>query len=346
LQETLTENPAQQLLPATASLNPNEAQGTPAPQDTVTLTGQTAQGQQAGENQSQSQFQQAPAFVAQTLFGAAGPANQNSHPPPTLPVVLPAPAQQQAANANSGTLASNAASGTNASAGAAGAANASNAALANSAGSANGADLPANAAGTPQQQLTQLDQTLQQLGIDPQSIPLFNRMAMLLYANDPAALQMLVQELQSQAQQVGQGAASAPANQSQAVNQNPAQALADQAQSAAPAQTYATAGAPPVENAGASAQTTAEATQAQVTVPLDVVAQFTLMQEGAEPDESNSSAGGAPQPTAETSSSGGASNDVVTAQFQGLPIAFAAVQQATQAASQFNGQGASLNLTV
>ena len=55
---------------------------------------------------------------------------------------------------------------------------------------------------TPLAELAQLDHTLQQIGIDPQSISLFNRMAMLLYANDPAALKMLVQTLQSGAQQL------------------------------------------------------------------------------------------------------------------------------------------------
>lgn len=53
---------------------------------------------------------------------------------------------------------------------------------------------------TPLAELAQLDRTLQQIGIDPQSISLFNRMAMLLYANDPAALKILVQTLQSGAQ--------------------------------------------------------------------------------------------------------------------------------------------------
>ena len=46
---------------------------------------------------------------------------------------------------------------------------------------------------------------LQQLGINPQSISLFNRLALLLYANDPAALQQFVQQLQQGAQEVGEG---------------------------------------------------------------------------------------------------------------------------------------------
>jgi hypothetical protein len=60
------------------------------------------------------------------------------------------------------------------------------------------------ASATPQQELTQLDQTLQRLGVDPQSISLFNRMGLLLYANDPAALQDLLKALQAVDQQLGQ----------------------------------------------------------------------------------------------------------------------------------------------
>jgi hypothetical protein len=77
-----------------------------------------------------------------------------------------------------------------------------------------------------QQELQQLDQTLQQLGINPQSISLFNRLALLLYANDPAALQQFVQQLQQGAQEVGEGnaLASTPASQNAAQSQNTAQA--------------------------------------------------------------------------------------------------------------------------
>jgi len=59
-------------------------------------------------------------------------------------------------------------------------------------------------AATPQQELAQLDQTLQQLGVDPQSISLFNRIGLLLYANDPTALADLVKALQAVDQQLGQ----------------------------------------------------------------------------------------------------------------------------------------------
>lgn len=106
---------------------------------------------------------------------------------------------------------------------------------------------------TQQEELQQLDQSLQQLGIDPQSISLFNQLALLTFANDPAALQQFVRQLQQSAQQLlDQGVlASAAANQSQrdvqpltipaqiiAVGQEPvavATALAQSAESGAPA---------------------------------------------------------------------------------------------------------------
>jgi hypothetical protein len=57
---------------------------------------------------------------------------------------------------------------------------------------------------TPQQELAQLDTTLREMGFDPQSISLFNRMGLLLYANDPAALHNLVSALQAVDQQLQQ----------------------------------------------------------------------------------------------------------------------------------------------
>jgi len=48
---------------------------------------------------------------------------------------------------------------------------------------------------TQQQELAQLDQLLQQLGVDPNSIPLSEQLNMVLYLNDPAALDQLVQSL-------------------------------------------------------------------------------------------------------------------------------------------------------
>lgn len=103
-----------------------------------------------------------------------------------------------------------------------------------------GAPSQTAAATNPQQELAQLDQTLQQLGIDPQSISLFNRMGLLLYANDPAALQNLVQALQQVDQQLNQlnggtdtttNSTSQPHNAAQALlaNANQPQAQAQQA---------------------------------------------------------------------------------------------------------------------
>jgi len=78
----------------------------------------------------------------------------------------------------------------------------------------------AGTASTPQQELVQLDQTLQQLGIDPQSISLFNRMGLLLYANDPVALQNLVHAMQTADQQLGTlGQLGAAANAATTTNQ-------------------------------------------------------------------------------------------------------------------------------
>lgn len=57
---------------------------------------------------------------------------------------------------------------------------------------------------SPQQELAQLDHTLQRLGIDPTGISLVNRMALLLYAQDPAALKILVEALQTANQQLTQ----------------------------------------------------------------------------------------------------------------------------------------------
>lgn len=119
------------------STNASQAQGAPVPQDTVTLAGQTAQGQ-----------------------------GMNNQPnPPTF-----APPGLQLAGTNATTQ------GTNA--------------------------RPQDAQQTQQQELAQLDQTLQQLGIDPQSIGLFNQLALLAFANDPAALQQFVQQLQQSTQQI------------------------------------------------------------------------------------------------------------------------------------------------
>lgn len=199
-QETTGGTPAQQGVTFTTPINPNQAQGAPAPQDTVTLTGQASQGQQAQQNSQQPQAFQGTALVvaeAQVQVFAQGNAGANNaqQTPEGQPTAqVPTPTQNNAV----GLAAGNAANGGNAPTGAT----------------------------SSQQELQQLDQTLQQLGINPQSISLFNRLALLLYANDPAALQQFVQQLQQGAQEVGEGNALAntPATQNAAQSQNTPQA--------------------------------------------------------------------------------------------------------------------------
>jgi hypothetical protein len=197
---------AQQQAPPTATpVNANQAQGAPAPADTVTLTNRAAEGQQSGQDPNPGRFDRA-AFLASaglSIGANRAPADPqpNSQQAPPLPVLLPdlqpeGPAA--AVPANTADAAANQNLSANAAANAPNSANVAAAA----ADGANAADAPPDAAAVgPQQQLQQLDQSLLQLGINPQSIPLANRMAMLLYANDPAALQLLVQALQTAATQ-------------------------------------------------------------------------------------------------------------------------------------------------
>ena len=186
LQETVNENPAQQSAPSVPSPDSNLAQSGGAPQDTVILTGKGAETQLSGGGSGGSQSQQAALFfAAQNIFLGQGSQDENRSPQqvqaPPIPNQAKTPgAPQQAAASESDDSSSNGSSA------------------------------------TPQQQLATLDQTLQRLGINPQSISLFNRMELLLYASDPAALRVLVQGLQGGAQQQGQGSA---ANQTQAAAQ-------------------------------------------------------------------------------------------------------------------------------
>jgi hypothetical protein len=207
---------AQQAAATATPVNANQAQGAPAPADTVTLTNQAAEGQQTGQDPNPGRFDRA-AFLgaAGALVGAnRAPANpQPAQQAPSLPVLLPQlPAQNArvAAPANATDPAANQNPPANAAAAAA-AANAAN------------ATDPAAAADTPQLELQQLDQTLLQLGVNPQSIPIANQLAMLLYANDPAGLELLVQALQTPAAQ--QGTTQAGANTGANTNAAATQAL-------------------------------------------------------------------------------------------------------------------------
>jgi hypothetical protein len=179
--------------------------------DSVTLMGGTAESQETAYNENGgTQLGEASAFflAEQQSFraanGSGGNQSATASTVPHLPVKTrdeatvgaglagSAPSAQTAPNANQrsvgvGDSAANPAALSGA---------VSSATTTSSASSENAA------AETPIAELAQLDDTLQQMGIDPQSISLFNRMAMLLYANDPAALRVLVQTMQTGAQQL------------------------------------------------------------------------------------------------------------------------------------------------
>ncbi len=183
-QATVTQAPVEQANIGAASLNANQAQAAPVPEDTVTLSGQAAQGQQTPQNSQRQPFQGVIVFAAEAqvqVFASgkgAGAASTDAQQPPEAPATPQVQTQTQPQDPAA-------------------------AALSDGPNASNG-----NAAGAPQgseQELQQLDQTLQQLGINPQSVSLFNRLALLLYANDPAALQQFVQQLQQGAQEVGEG---------------------------------------------------------------------------------------------------------------------------------------------
>jgi hypothetical protein len=232
----------------------SQHQGTQAPQDTVTISSQATQVQ--------------PANVANA---AAKPANQPAVP--TLPVLIPNPSPQQTVSQQPAAqpavpqpspqvavqqqpapqqVAQQAAATVDPGNEATSNQNAATAAAAQSAASTASA-----AAGpqTPQQQLTQLDQSLQGLGISPQSIPLSTRMAMLIYSNDPAALRLLVTQLQSSNQTSTSGTGAAAGDSTQAQGSAPA-LLPAQAQGAPQPQTQNQSQAAAVAPASAAAQPT------------------------------------------------------------------------------------------
>jgi hypothetical protein len=205
--------------PATNTAAPtlNQTQGAPqAPQDTVTLSDQAAQAQQTHQApQQQVPFQESILFAAEAqvqVFAPNNPdaANAQATETPEARATAQVPPATQLPDPAAAALANG-----------------------NATGSAQ------TTGNTSQQELQQLDQTLQQLGINPQSISLFNRLALLLYANDPAALQQFVQQLQKGVQDVGEGnSAVTPGtqNQPQAQAQTQAQSLS-QNQDSASAQT-------------------------------------------------------------------------------------------------------------
>jgi len=190
--------------PQAAAVSGGAAQSAQAPStqaDIVTLAGRTSEGQATRGESSNAAFGEATTFffAERENFRAANgsSASQATSQAPTLPVDVGISSAPNAALDIGNSLVSpasvldiaqptgNISPGLGSTLSSAGAPDAS------------------GATQTPQQELAQLDQTLQQIGINPQSISLFSRMAMLLYANDPAALRNLVETLQQVAQQMG-----------------------------------------------------------------------------------------------------------------------------------------------
>jgi hypothetical protein len=165
------QTPARPAAPAAGG----NAQTDAAPNDTVNFSGAAVHAAQPGQNPGQ----------AGAEFVARGPAifeALNGGAPGTAPTA-PAPASQVAATPNAPASPS---------------ANVASAQPPAAATAQTGATLlSANTQQEQQQQLAQLDQLLSTLGIDPQSIPLFNQLALLLYLNDPAGLEHFVQQLQA-----------------------------------------------------------------------------------------------------------------------------------------------------
>ncbi|HVB87292.1 MAG TPA: hypothetical protein VNK23_11590, partial [Candidatus Dormibacteraeota bacterium] len=88
-------------------VNANHAQGAPAPADTVTLTNQTAEGQQTGADPNRSHFDRAAFLGAAAAYIGTNAARPNRQAPvPPLPL-LPPLRQTQTAPAAPATTAAN-----------------------------------------------------------------------------------------------------------------------------------------------------------------------------------------------------------------------------------------------
>lgn len=172
LNETIIENPVQQNSSPAPTTNPNLAQINGARPDTVILTGKVTESQLSGGDPNASQAQQtALFFAAQNIFLGQNNVEESGIPQQVQAPLVPtqtnlpgAPQQTTVAAANTPVIIS--------------------------------ADSGQIAR---QQQLLALDQSLQDVGINPQTISLFNRMALLLYASDPAVLSLLVHGLKGAA---------------------------------------------------------------------------------------------------------------------------------------------------
>jgi hypothetical protein len=179
---------------ASANVLPGGSQN----KDTVTLAGRTAESQETGTGNGNAQFAESAAFfyAEKGTFRAAN--GSASTPAQTKNVPdLPVKISNEGANATQNGAVDVPAAGASAPTQAPDATGNVSAEI-----GAGSASATSGSSQTPIAELAQLDDTLQQMGINPQSITLFNRMAMLLYANDPAALRVLMQTLQTGTQQL------------------------------------------------------------------------------------------------------------------------------------------------
>lgn len=226
----------------------SQNQGTQAPQDTVTLSSQATQVQPANAANAAAKPVNQPAVPTLPVALKTSPPQQTApqqavpQPPPQVAVQQQPAPQQVAPQAAAPVDPVNASASSQ-----------------NAATSAQNAAAAAAGPQTPQQQLTQLDQSLQGLGISPQSIPLPTRMAMLIYSNDPAALRLLVSQLQSSDQTSTSGVSVPAGNPTQA--QGSTQALL------------------PAQSQGAPQPQTQTQSQAATFAPAPAAAQASVAQE-------------------------------------------------------------------
>lgn len=204
-------------------VNSNQAQGAPAPLDVVTLAGQAAQGQGTAQNQQDGHDQQDAQLLGNPLFQAAAGlfagtivlSSQNGNSAASGQNTS-APQQSSASSSAATTLTTVA-----------------NTALAQS--GSTGSSRP-DLTQTQKQELQQLDETLRQLGVDPQNISVFNQLAMLFYNNSPSGLQQFIQQFQQAAEQVlQQGTAAADATDQDSSQTTAAESSSAGATSATPA---------------------------------------------------------------------------------------------------------------
>jgi hypothetical protein len=247
-QQPLLPLPAQSAALASQE-NATPTQGVTQNADTVTLTGRTAESQQTNEQNGGSQAGGATTFffAEQQMFlaangSAAGPTGAQAPDVPQLPVKISeegltaAQTQGSAPSARAAATQQSAAAGTPATAAGNQFTSTADAAQVTMVGANAGGAISGNApAGTPLAELAQLDNTLQEIGINPQSISVFNRMAILLYANDPAALRILVKTLQNGTAAAANGSANTLASAATPTNANNSSQLPpSQAQQSAP----------------------------------------------------------------------------------------------------------------